>query len=590
MKNLKIFNKIFVSFGIILVTIVLSGAFSIMHINSMIEIANNYTDISIPAVVDLWTGRRAVQAIEKAALEATVVKTQDELDRVEATLIEERKNLDDALKAVLVVSPDFQDEVDNINFYLQDATKYREQIMIESAKFTLEGNDAAYAIYHDKYVPAYDKVIESFLTLNDEVNAAIEQRVSLADATAKSSIIFTIALFVLSLGTAIFSSITLARLIVTPVKEIEKAMESVAQGEFNKVNIKYESKDELGMLAEGVRYTIAKLGRIIPDITNICTEIGNGNFEVHSANNDEYVGEYKELLQSLRYVRDSLSKTIIQVDQAAEQVQSGSQQVASGAQALSQGATEQASSIEELVATLTELSERIRLNAEDAGVASKMSQEAGMGVAECNQHMQHLMSAMSEINETSTEIAKIIKTIDDIAFQTNILALNAAVEAARAGAAGKGFAVVADEVRNLAAKSAEAAKNTTVLIESSVAAVENGTKLTNATAASLNDVVVKAGTVDQKIRNIASASEEQAIAVSQITQGVDQISAVVQTNSATAQQSAAASEELSGQANLMKTLMAQFNIKRDGETAHTAHEPVHTNYEPASFVAVNDKY
>ena len=590
MKNLKIFNKIFISFGIILVTIVLSGAFSIMHINSMIEIANNYTDISLPAVVDLWTGRRAVQAIEKAALEATVVKTPEELERVEATLVQERKNLDDALNAILAVAPQFQDEVDTINLYLQDATIYREQIFIESAKFTQEGNDAAYEIFHNQYVPAYDKVIQAFLELNDQVNAAIEQRVILADATALSSKIFTIVLFILSVGTAIFSSITLARLLVTPIKEIEQAMEAVAQGEFHKVNIKYESKDELGMLADGVRYTVSKLSRIVPDITRLANELGNGNFDIQSEIREEYVGEYREILLALRYIRDNLSRTIIQVDQAAEQVQSGSQQVASGAQALSQGATEQASSIEELVATLTELSERIRLNAEDAGIASKMSGEAGAGVMECNQHMQDLMSAMNEINETSTEIAKIIKTIDDIAFQTNILALNAAVEAARAGAAGKGFAVVADEVRNLAAKSAEAAKNTTVLIESSVAAVENGTKLTNATATSLNDVVVKAGTVDQKIRNIASASEEQAIAVSQITQGVDQISAVVQTNSATAQQSAAASEELSGQANLMKTLMAQFNIKREGETVNAAFEPTHTSYETTSFVSANDKY
>ena len=238
----------------------------------------------------------------------------------------------------------------------------------------------------------------------------------------------------------------------------------------------------------------------------------------------------------------------------------GAEQVSSGAQTLSQGATEQASTIEELAATISEISQQINDTAQNAAQASDHMNTVGSEAEESKRRMQKMLGAIGDIKNSADEIGKIIKTIEDIAFQTNILALNAAVEAARAGSAGKGFAVVADEVRNLANKSQEASKSTSVLIENALQAVANGTSIADETAQSLVSVVEGVDGVRETIELISGASNEQAIAISQVTQGIDQVSSVVQTNSATAEESAAASEELSGQAQMLKELVSQFRL------------------------------
>ena len=243
------------------------------------------------------------------------------------------------------------------------------------------------------------------------------------------------------------------------------------------------------------------------------------------------------------------------------EIKNSSDQVSSGAQALSQGATEQASSIEQLSASIIEISDQVRSNAVNANNATSLVESVGKEIDRSNIHMQEMIRAISEISDKSAQIGRIIKTIDDIAFQTNILALNAAVEAARAGAAGKGFAVVADEVRNLAGKSAQAASETTELIESSISAVLNGTRIADETAESLSSVVTGASKITSLMQDISKASNEQANSIGQVTQGIEQISGVVQTNSATAEESAAASEELSAQAQLLNSLVSKFKMR-----------------------------
>ncbi len=319
--------------------------------------------------------------------------------------------------------------------------------------------------------------------------------------------------------------------------------------------------DELGLLANIFTEVSAELTSIIKDINYCLNNMAAGNFCIESQCEEQYIGDYSYILRDMKKIREKLSNTLMHIEESSRQVQDGSEQIAQGAQTLAQGSSEQAASVEELAATLANLSTRIKHTAADAGFANKIAKETGLGITESNQQMQELLAAMEEIKASSVEIGKIINTIDTIAFQTNILALNAAVEAARAGTAGKGFAVVADEVRNLASKSAEAAKNTTTLIQNSVTAVENGSKLANTTADSLEKVVEKVHDIENKFTSIAAASEEQADSVTQITQGIDQISSVVQANSATAEESAAASEELSGQASFLKSLMAQFTLR-----------------------------
>ncbi|MEL7624221.1 MAG: methyl-accepting chemotaxis protein [Clostridiales bacterium] len=346
-----------------------------------------------------------------------------------------------------------------------------------------------------------------------------------------------------------------------PIQKITSAAQQIAEGNFD-VSLTVNSKDEIGKLAQAFNLTIGQLVNYqgyIDEISDALLSVSRGDLLI--ALQKEYAGQFKKVKDNMQSMLDHLNSTLLQINQSAQQVDSGADQVASGAQALSQGATEQASSIEELSASIAEVTEQIKQNAENARNAYNKSEFAGRELQNSNGQMKNMVAAMDQITAKSAEISKIIKVIDDIAFQTNILALNAAVEAARAGAAGKGFAVVADEVRNLAGKSAEAAKNTTGLIEETVTAVKNGTRIADTTAKALEESAKETGEAITLINKIAQASDEQAQAIVQINQGVDQISGVVQTNAATAEESAAASQELSGQSNLLKELMAKFKLK-----------------------------
>ncbi len=369
----------------------------------------------------------------------------------------------------------------------------------------------------------------------------------------------------------IMFAVVVIRGIQRPIAEIEVAATKMAQGDLD-VEIQYKSKDELGQLAEQIRELVRKLGVIIDDENKFLAKMASGDFTVDTQCEAEYIGGFHPLLVSFRMIANQMNDTVAQITESAEQVANGSEQVSNGAQALSQGATEQASSVEELAATINEISTKVKETAENTQQANSMANAVGEEINSSNTKMNDMIQAMDDISNSSTEIGKIIKTIEDIAFQTNILALNAAVEAARAGSAGKGFAVVADEVRNLASKSAEASKNTAALIENSIKAVENGTRIAAETASSLNHVVESAKEITAVIDKISEASSNQASAISQVTLGIDQISSVVQTNSATAQESAAASEELSSQSQLMKNLVEKFKLK--------GHEGIHMASSP----------
>lgn len=377
------------------------------------------------------------------------------------------------------------------------------------------------------------------------------------DAATKQTIIVLVITSIVCLTAIIIFIVLMVKRELKPINGIVNAATEISKGNLN-VEIDLNTKYEIGKLAHAFHTTILTLSNIIGDIDYLLSQIAGGNFNIQSNIKDAYQGDFASLLVSLKNIRNNLSDTIGRINIAANQVASGSEQVSRGSQALSQGATEQASSIEELSATISEISSQVKINTANANKAKEISLLSSSQVTNSNHKMQEMIDAMSMISSKSDEINKIIKSIDDIAFQTNILALNAAVEAARAGAAGKGFAVVADEVRNLASKSAESAKNTAALIEETISAVENGANIANETATAMLDVVESTNSVALLVQEIADSSNIQSESIVQVTQGIEQISGVVQTNSATAQESAATSEELSGQAQILKDSVGKF--------------------------------
>lgn len=380
-----------------------------------------------------------------------------------------------------------------------------------------------------------------------------------AKRTVVQTTVWLCVISLFSLLVIIFVTIFVLRRMLAPVKDVVNAAESIAEGNLN-IQIASNSQDEIGHLSKAFQSMAQNLKAIISDVDYLLNEMANGNFNIHTRVEEKYVGDYKGILLAIRRINRDLSNTLGQINQAAGQVSAGSDQVSSGAQALSQGTTEQASSVEQLAETITEISSTVQDNARIAESASTNVNQVNANVIESGQKMKNTLEIMEEARSQAIKVRGIIKTIEDIAFQTNILALNAAVEAARAGAAGKGFAVVADEVRNLAGKSSEASKDTTRLISGALSAIEEGVQSMQETKQFVDNVVTEAAEITKIFEKISEASEQQADSVQQVTKGIEQISNVVQTNSATAEESAAASEELSSQAQTLKDLISKFQL------------------------------
>ena len=391
-----------------------------------------------------------------------------------------------------------------------------------------------------------DFALDKALEFNEDAGIALE------NATVML-IVLLVVMVVLCMGV----TTVLSRAVSRPISQLTDAAKKLAAGALN-IEIDYYSKDEVGTLAEMFREMSGSMKAVIKDIGQQLGAMSNGDFTV--APRAEYTGDYVSIKNALINIRESLSNTLNEINLSADQVFSGSAQVSDSAQTFSEGAADQAGSIEELAAAINEISFQVRETAAHMEAARRLTAKAGEQVAVSNRQMEEMLLAMGEIGAKTEQIRAINNTIEEIAFQTNILALNAAVEAAHAGESGKGFAVVAGEVRRLAGKSTDAAKRTSDLIDGTVQAVEKGRKIANITAESLHNVVESTNEVLNTVDKIDEAAQHQAGSIVQVTQEIDQISYVVQNNSATSEESAAASEELSGQAQMLKELVGRFKI------------------------------
>lgn len=554
MKNLKVSRKLTISYGFILSLLVISIVVSIgnlISIRSKVEVFYNGPFRVLNAANTVNSSFEAMQkSVFRVISSTSQANTEQALENARAW---KRK----IQEQIPVIQKDFlgdQAIVERLQAALDELAPQREHVL----DLAVQNQKAEASAYMEA---------NNIITIH-KAQAELDELIEIADRKADELIVnlhamqtkFITILSVLGIASvlvSVFFGIYITRGITRPIKELEAAARQMEQGHL-KIDVNYASKDELGSLSDSMRQMSDKISYYMDAISRVMRQLADSNLEI--PHYDDFQGDFLPVQESLLIVLNSLNEIISEINMFSDQVANGADQVSNGAQILSQGVIAQASSVEELAATMSEISQQVKENAETSQVVKTAAGEMGANILACNQQMQEMKNAMEKINQNSTQIRTIIKTIDDIAFQTNILALNAAVEAARAGESGKGFSVVAQEVRSLATRSSDASKSTEALIEQSLAAVVYGTKVAEETAASLRNIAGGTDEMISKINQIAEASKRQAAATEMVSTGIDQISDIVQTNSATAEESAAASEELYGQSQVLKSRVSRFKL------------------------------
>lgn len=554
MKNLKVSKKLIISYAFVLILLVVIIAVSIGNLISIRARVEAFYNGPFKVLNAANTVNSSFEAMQKSVFRAisntdpVIAEQALEDSKVYAGKIQEQ---------IPIIQKDFlgdQAIVERLRAALDELAPQREHVL----ELALQNQKEEAAAYMEA---------NNIKTIH-KAQAELDELIDTADRKADELIVslrseqmeFIVMLSVLGTASVLISilfGIYITRSITRPIKELETAARQMEQGHL-KVDVTYRSKDELGSLSNSMRQMSEKISYYMDEISRAMQQLADGNLDIPGC--DGFQGDFLPVQEALFIVIDSLNETMAEINTFSDQVASGSDQVAGGAQVLSQGVIAQAGSVEELASTMSEISRQVNENAETSQAVKTAAGEMGTNILVCNQQMQEMKAAMGEINSCSTQIRKIIKTINDIASQTNILALNAAVEAARVGAESKGFSVVAQEVRGLAGKSSAASKSTEALIEQTLDAVAHGTKLAEETAASLMNIVGGTDDMVSKINQIAEATQKQAEATEMVSIGIGQISDIVQTNSATAEESAAASEELYGESQLLKSKISRFKL------------------------------
>lgn len=558
-KDMKLRSKFIFTLVLmtIMVTLLISLAqFSFLKMSDMM--VNEFVQIEYDNMKSQMSMRKDIQSINKRLLLAMYDPTNNPVK-------EQREDFDSRFK-------DMRDRLSKLENTLEDKTLLAN---LSTAMDALEKDSYALLDMLDKgdtagaiafYQQGFNAVTsENFVSalsavgkLSDEHSEAKIQEAK--DMRSRESLLLGV-VFVIVILLYVFAFLKLQRDITGRIGTVSKAIKRMRSGHLNiAFNKKYIGSDELGEMVDDFSALSGELKKIITDICAVLSEMSKGNFAVQSMDENMYVADYASILQSYREINQNLKNVFGSINQVAADVESGSEQIANGSVALSQGATEQASTLEELSASIYALSTRISAQAQKAGNVESYFGEVSEKISDENQQMGEMLLAMEEIEDKSNQVERIIKAIDDIAFQTNILALNAAIEAARAGVYGKGFAVVADEVRNLAGKSADAAAETSVLIESTINAVKKGVNIVDHAAKTLGDVMDGSEKSKEMVSEIAGSMVTDAKSISEVSKGLEEVSKVVQQNSATSEESSASSQDLNENAASLKEMISRIRV------------------------------